>query len=435
MPACQIEVCTNCRPQRLHPREFDVTWLTKYKQHETGRLCTVCQQPLVDTIVHFKELGGERAPQVLNWSAAMRQAADADTIICLGSSLAVLQHYNDLWKRKKAVPLVANANSGNSQETSPADAQPASATLATATSPSAGTEPSQALSEVDAPPVANNTNVKSEATPELGSLTSDDPLPVDNPSSSSDGTPSEPQPGSSEPSSSQAEWSDSSTSASQASSSSLLPSERTTRRHRLAIVNLQWTPRDRYADIKIHARCDFVMAGLMQRLGLVASVYSRDKDPLFRTCIPLTAAEEALVWRDVQERLSEKRRHESESEAVAATESSLAAWQPNTEKSSSTNSLMLEYQTLQQLLAQPLLHDPSVISEAATRFQNVQLQLTALAPNPSSLGVGFLPQETGNTVSFGAAPGSSFLASAVVPLAPAWLGSTVSRKKPRLEPS
>lgn len=47
------------------------------------------------------------------------------------------------------------------------------------------------------------------------------------------------------------------------------------RRPKLYIVNLQWTPKDDWAALKLHGKCDDVMQLLMDELGLEIPPYSR----------------------------------------------------------------------------------------------------------------------------------------------------------------
>ncbi|XP_061030732.1 NAD-dependent protein deacetylase sirtuin-7 isoform X3 [Eubalaena glacialis] len=49
------------------------------------------------------------------------------------------------------------------------------------------------------------------------------------------------------------------------------------RRPKLYIVNLQWTPKDDWAALKLHGKCDDVMRLLMDELGLEIPRYSRDQ--------------------------------------------------------------------------------------------------------------------------------------------------------------
>ncbi|CAH0546026.1 unnamed protein product [Brassicogethes aeneus] len=53
------------------------------------------------------------------------------------------------------------------------------------------------------------------------------------------------------------------------------------RRPNLYIVNLQWTPKDDCANVKIHGKCDEVMKLVMQMLGVNVAAYDEAKDPIF----------------------------------------------------------------------------------------------------------------------------------------------------------
>ncbi|XP_052789745.1 uncharacterized protein LOC128224107 [Mya arenaria] len=62
-------------------------------------------------------------------------------------------------------------------------------------------------------------------------------------------------------------------------------------RPKLVIVNLQWTPKDDQATIKINGRCDVVMHQVMQALEYEVPKYDRLSDPLFQIATKLSKDE------------------------------------------------------------------------------------------------------------------------------------------------
>ncbi|XP_062868847.1 NAD-dependent protein deacetylase sirtuin-7 [Trichomycterus rosablanca] len=64
------------------------------------------------------------------------------------------------------------------------------------------------------------------------------------------------------------------------------------KRPKLYIVNLQWTPKDDLAALKINGKCDDVMRLLMDELGIEIPAFNRSEDPIFNLATPLRPGEE-----------------------------------------------------------------------------------------------------------------------------------------------
>ncbi|KAJ8263864.1 hypothetical protein GJAV_G00142250 [Gymnothorax javanicus] len=71
------------------------------------------------------------------------------------------------------------------------------------------------------------------------------------------------------------------------------------RRPKLYIVNLQWTPKDDLATLKIHGKCDDVMRLLMKELDIPIPAYEKAEDPIFSLATPLRPDEELSHTRKV----------------------------------------------------------------------------------------------------------------------------------------
>ncbi|XP_077980033.1 NAD-dependent protein deacetylase sirtuin-7-like [Glandiceps talaboti] len=63
------------------------------------------------------------------------------------------------------------------------------------------------------------------------------------------------------------------------------------KRPKLYIINLQWTPKDDVAAVKINGKCDDVMRIVMETLSLDVSQYHKDSDPIFQLTTPVSKDE------------------------------------------------------------------------------------------------------------------------------------------------
>uniref|UniRef100_A0A667Z2U7 NAD-dependent protein deacetylase sirtuin-7 n=1 Tax=Myripristis murdjan TaxID=586833 RepID=A0A667Z2U7_9TELE len=71
------------------------------------------------------------------------------------------------------------------------------------------------------------------------------------------------------------------------------------KRPKLYIINLQWTPKDDLATLKIHGKCDDVMRLLMEELNMQIPDYDKAEDPIFSLATPLRPEEESSHTREV----------------------------------------------------------------------------------------------------------------------------------------
>ncbi|XP_033213637.1 NAD-dependent protein deacetylase sirtuin-7 [Belonocnema kinseyi] len=73
------------------------------------------------------------------------------------------------------------------------------------------------------------------------------------------------------------------------------------KRSSLYIVNLQWTPKDENATLKINGKCDEVMRKVMLHLGIKIPEYNRGKDPIFHHAIRLQNVEQSTTTQPLLE--------------------------------------------------------------------------------------------------------------------------------------
>ena len=86
-------------------------------------------------------------------------------------------------------------------------------------------------------------------------------------------------------------------------------------RPKLFIVNLQWTPKDSAAKVKLNGKCDDVMRNVMAILERKVPDYHQPNDPIFTYATPLNDKEEhtstrtnLVVKKDEDEEELERRR-------------------------------------------------------------------------------------------------------------------------------
>lgn len=68
---------------------------------------------------------------------------------------------------------------------------------------------------------------------------------------------------------------------------------------KLAIINLQYTSKDRNAVLKINGKCDYVMQLVMRRLNIDVPNYNKNSDPLQHLAVPFTPQERSELKRNL----------------------------------------------------------------------------------------------------------------------------------------
>ena len=111
-----VEMCLNCEPPTTFVRHFDTTQGTAYRRHKVlgaeHRPCDNCgdHNYLYDSVVHCGEYARYEQSPPYRWPEAGESAKEADLVVCIGTSLAVLKSYASLWaglkRRKEPARLV-----------------------------------------------------------------------------------------------------------------------------------------------------------------------------------------------------------------------------------------------------------------------------------------------------------------------------------------
>ncbi len=107
--------------------------------------------------------------------------------------------------------------------------------------------------------------------------------------------------------------------------SSYVSSKSAKRKPSLVIINLQWTPKDSQATLKLNGKCDLIMQRLVAALD-VAPIppYDPTTDPVVRRAVPLRAEEEATCHRTkLEEVMAAKTQHESITSTSSTSSSSV----------------------------------------------------------------------------------------------------------------
>ncbi|CAB3401225.1 unnamed protein product [Caenorhabditis bovis] len=88
-----IEFCYNCFRQVIRP--YDVSFNSKFRQHETPSDCPNCRRKLKDTIIHEGEKTTNLYPH--NFQRAADSASSCDLMIFIGTSGVVIKEYKQLY--------------------------------------------------------------------------------------------------------------------------------------------------------------------------------------------------------------------------------------------------------------------------------------------------------------------------------------------------
>ncbi|CAL4115894.1 unnamed protein product, partial [Meganyctiphanes norvegica] len=159
------------------------------------------------------------------------------------------------------------------------------------------------------------------------------------------------------------------------------------RRPKLYIVNLQWTPKDKDATLKINGKCDEVMSLVLKAMGQDLPGYARYKDPIFQMATPLHPAEECTSSRptllppnpeEVEEYIKKEQEEELKFKAMVEIEMKIKKEEEDSKCQSITEARpVTQYspEQLEMLQKNELEYDINIKSEFPDKLNFVQSEI------------------------------------------------------------
>ncbi|KAL4240751.1 NAD-dependent protein deacetylase sirtuin-7 [Mactra antiquata] len=133
------------------------------------------------------------------------------------------------------------------------------------------------------------------------------------------------------------------------------------KRPNLVIVNLQWTPKDESATLKINGKCDIVLETVMKILGYSVPKYSLLEDPIFRLATPLEVDEIESTSKKVLQTPNGVQSLKSHGLSRTPTPSDSSDSQMSSSSSSDSCDVQLDLKNFQTML-------PNCSSQSSTSF-------------------------------------------------------------------